>query len=96
MTVYESIRSKSIDELAEWLLEFSEWKNAPWLNWFDQKHCDQCDAIKGHFINIDGTEDEHEHLFGYCEMYDQCKFFPEINGCPDDLQVIKMWLKSEV
>lgn len=91
MTVFEKIKSKNIDELAEWFNEYCDFDSAPWWEYWDENYCNKCEPI------TTGT-----NVFGYllecasCEIIGKCKFFQDIKDIPDSKQVIKMWLESEL
>ena len=38
MTVFESFKTKNIDELAEWLSEHCMFDTAPWWNFWDENY----------------------------------------------------------
>ena len=85
MTNYEHIVSMNIDEMAEYLAEVMQVDDSPALNWFDQKYCQNCEAVWCH-------EDEWgETLYAYCEKNDKCRFFPEV---PDMIKTMKLWLED--
>ena len=84
MTVYEYFMSKSIDELAEWLNENIA-DDSPWISWWDRKYCNKCDGVL-----YEGSE------YGWCELNNKCKFFQDMDGIPDNKQIIKMWLEREI
>lgn len=90
MKVFDSIKSKNIDELAEWLAESCNFDTAPWWHFWDERYCNKCKSEIG--MNENGNEAE----YGYCELHGKCKFFPHMNSIPDNAQTIKMWLKSEI
>lgn len=86
MTVFDMIQNKNIDELADWINEYFAFDSAPYWDWWDEKYCKKCEAIIA-------TDDEAE--FAYCEVYNNCRFFKDMNDIPDHKQIIKMWLESE-
>ncbi len=46
MTIFETIKNKSIDEFVEWLSEnCRDFDNAPWWNFFDENYCKKCEGI---------------------------------------------------
>lgn len=87
MTVFENIPLKDIGELAEWLDKHTG-DDATWMNWFDKNYCKNCEGIS---IDGDSWGD-----YCWCEIFDKCKFFPEMYESPDCVQIIKLWLESEV
>ena len=87
----DKLRTKNIDELAEWLDKYSNFEESPWINQFNKKYCEKCESIKGRYEDCDRELD-----FSWCELYDKCRFFPDMNSTPDTKQMIKMWLESEI
>lgn len=89
MNVFEKIKSKNIDELTKWLNEYGAVDDAPWIEWWDNVYCGNCDS-----------ELIDHPLFGetecaWCELHNKCRFFEELNNIPDNKQIIKLWLESE-
>ena len=91
MTVFENLKNKDIDELSEWLDKYGYFEDSPWMEWWNHTYCSKCESIKGKYSDYD-----IEMIFSYCELHDQCKFFPDMNQVPDTKEIIKMWLESEV
>lgn len=77
----------SKDALADWLDKLSECSDeAPWLTWFAEEYCDKCNPI------YEGNDRTHD--FAYCELHDNCKYFPnEDMSIPTNL--IKKWFEQE-
>jgi hypothetical protein len=91
MNNFEKLKSMSAEALAEWLNKYVSYNDAPWSDWFDQKYCKKCEDI------ICKSPDDSRHsVCAYCEIYDNCRFFPEIDDVPNSLETVKMWLESEV
>ena len=44
MTIFESIKSKNIDEFTEWLDKYGAFDGSPWIEWFDKTYCQKCEA----------------------------------------------------
>lgn len=91
MTIFNEIQSKNIEEFAEWLDKYGAFDGSPWIKWFDKKYCSKCDSIVCHY-----EESKREFLCSWCELHDGCQFFPKMIEAPDNKQIIKMWLGSEV
>lgn len=89
MTVFDSIKNKNIDELAEWLDKHCNFDSAPWWKHWDENYCNKCEAVV--FSDDEGDETK----FAYCEHYGNCRFFKEMEDMPDNKQTIKLWLESE-
>lgn len=92
MTKFDSIKSKNIDELAEWLDKYAGFDDAPWTTWFDMKYCKDCEP---EIARKENTNYYNVASFGWCELHGKCKYFQELEDTPDNKQVIKMWLESE-
>ena len=85
MNIFESIKQMDIDEFVEWLDKCSYTDYAPWIRWWDDNHCRQCESI---FFE--------DHEYAWCELNDgKCKFYPDMETMPDIKDIIKMWLESE-
>ena len=93
---FEKFKAMTLDELANFLDEFGQFDDSPWLRWFDCRYCNKCEPIKC-------TVSKDSELFpgqtiecAYCELNDRCKFFPKIKGIPDNKEIIRIWLNQEV
>ena len=86
----DKIKSKNIDELAEWLDTYCYSEDAPWLKWWNDKYCNNCPAEIGKYV---GSDKEME--FAWCELHDKCKFFQDMDGVPSCKDIAKMWLEIE-
>ena len=80
----------STEGLAEWLDKYGAFDNSPWITWFDEKYCNNCEAIMCKY-----EDGEREFPFSYCELNGNCKFFPKLDETPDNKRITKMWLESE-
>ena len=45
MRIFDIIKSKNIDELAEWLDKFKMWDDTPWTLWYNETYCKKCEPI---------------------------------------------------
>ena len=45
MNNFEKLKSMSAEELAEWFDKYIAFDNAPYMIWFDQKYCKNCEPI---------------------------------------------------
>lgn len=89
MKVFNSINSKNINELAEWLCKFDEQWLPPWDTWYEHRYCDKCETI----VKSNGYRDME---YSWCELHNgKCKFFQDMYEVPYGKQLIKMWLESE-
>lgn len=100
MTNFDKLKNMTAEELAEFIDKHGIYDDTPWMNWFYETYCNNCESI------IVGAEDAEEILgikpfyneeyeCAHCEVYeDCCKFFP--NRCPpNNRDIIKMWLEAE-
>lgn len=91
MAQFEKLQSMDIEELAEWLDKYGQFDGSPWMKWFDELYCKNCESIMCHYL-----DNEYEFPCSWCEINDKCRFFPEMDEAPDNKEIIKMWLESEV
>jgi len=94
MTNLERLRSINIDDLAEWLDEYGAFDGSLWIQWWDNKYCKNCESIMVKWP--DSIDPETLHECAYCEIEGNCRFFPEITEVPDNKNIIKLWLESEI
>lgn len=91
MTIFELIKPKDIDELAEWFDDYCNSDYAPWWKYWDDNYCNKCEPE-----NVYVPEFGRECDCAWCELNgNKCKFFKEMDEIPDNKQIIKMWLESE-
>ena len=101
MTNLKHIQSMSLEDFAEWLDEHGQFDDSPWMHWFDQKYCAGCESIKckykdvAHLFGFDDESNEREMMCAYCEVHGKCKYFEELDDIPNNLEIIKLWLKEE-
>ena len=91
MKVFDNIKNKNIDELAEWLDKYCTFEDSPWNKWYDENYCSKCKPIKSSVANDFGYTSE----CCYCELNGNCKFFKDMKESPNSKQIIEMWLESE-
>ena len=100
MTNYKKLISKSPRALAEWLDKSGQFDGSPWMKWFDKNYCSKCDSIK---INRADSKDilgfelmfKSDTTCSYCEFYKKCKYFPDKEEIPSNVDIIEMWLKEQ-
>ena len=80
----DKLKSMTIDELAEYIAENWIHDNDPVITWFDENHCKKCDSVI-----IDSSE------YAWCEVHKKCPFFLQLNGMPENKDMIKLWLESK-
>ena len=88
MNNFEYLKSFSLEAFAAWLDEYGQFEGSPWLTYFNENYCDKCVPIKCKY-----TDSEHEVWCSYCEVEKHCRFFPELKEAPNNLEIIKLWLK---
>ena len=109
MTNFKHIQSMNIDEFAEWLDKHGMFDGSPWNDWFSKRYCENCESIKCKYADAEEKLGFTPYIFGsyggdiecaFCELADEtgvkrCRFFPELDDVPDNLEIIKMWLIEE-
>ena len=91
MTGFEKFKSMNEEELASWIDKYGQFDNSPWMTWFDKLYCSNCESIICHY-----KDSSREFPCAWCELEHKCKFFPEMKETPDNKDMIKMWLQTEV
>lgn len=102
MTIFESIKSKNIDEFAEWLDKYGIYDDSPWNKWWDKNYCQKCEAVtieRKEYARITGWRNWYNYCgdieCAWCEINKKCKYFQDLDYIPDNEEIIKIWLKSE-
>jgi hypothetical protein len=106
MTNLEKIKNMDINAFAEWLDKNGFFDTAPWTTWFAKKYCDNCESIECHYVDAKeklGITPFYDDTIecAYCELADEtgvkrCRFFPELDDVPSNVEMIKLWLNEEV
>lgn len=91
MNNWVKLKNMSKEDFAEWLDKYGMFDNSPWMMWFDQQYCKNCEDIMCKYEN-----GKREFPCSFCELNGNCKFFPDLDEVPDNKMIIKMWLESEV
>jgi hypothetical protein len=90
-----------IDEFVEWLDKNCMFDNSPWMNLFNEKYCSKCESIKCKYADAEEKlgfspfSYSGEVECSYCEVYNKCRFFENLEDIPDNKEMIKMWLEEE-
>lgn len=101
MTNFKYLQSMNVDEFAEWLDKNCSFDDSPWLNDFNETYCSKCEPIKCKYADTEEKLGFKSFSYNgeidcaYCELEPHCRFFPEIEGIPNNLEIIKMWLIEE-
>ena len=90
MNNFKKLQSMSIDQLVDFL-DTNGHHNAVWWKWFEEKYCNKCELEKYHSDYF-----QQEGKCAYCEIHDNCRFFPDMKDVPDNKETIKLWLEAEV
>lgn len=90
MTQFEIFKNMTLEELAECLDINGQFEGSPWMTWFNNKYCENCESIKCRYP--DGT---HEFNVSYCEWESKCKYFPDYEGLLTNRDIIELWLREE-
>lgn len=100
MTIYDKFTTSSLESLADWIDNFGQHDDSPWINWFNRTYCEKCESeivtveesqakLGFQLLYVNNTE------CSYCEVYKECRFFPN-QPSPNTKEIIKMWLQQEV
>ena len=101
MTIFESITSKNIDELAKWIDKYVAFDDSPWMKWWDENYCQKCEKVAmpreeyARIVGWDCSDFRGGIVCGYCEVNGKCRYFQNMDDIPDNEDVIKMWLETE-
>lgn len=90
MTNLENIRKMSAEALAQYLGALGSLETSPWMVWWNKRYCNECESVKTYVPYLDKEAD-----CAFCELENQCRFFPELSEGPDIDQIIVLWLKAE-
>lgn len=91
MNKYERLRSMTIDDMAGYLDACWSHDDDPSMEWWNKKYCNNCEPVYKYAECFNREVD-----FAWCEVNGgQCKYFPELDGLPDNRQIMKMWLESD-
>ena len=98
VTNFDFIKNMDIEDLAQFLDCYGRFEDTPWMKWFNEKYCENCESIKCKYEG-DVWNTYHELEAAYCELADngvkRCRFFPDMNDVPNSKEICLMWLKEE-
>lgn len=100
MTVKEHLLSIiNKDEFAEWLNEHVI--EGPWMDWWDEQYCNKCEPVECSYVDCEkqlGITPIHKRTIqcAWCELEHKCKYFPDKEDVPSNIDIINMWLKSKI
>lgn len=90
MNNFKHLQSMSIDQFVEFL-DTNSHHDAAWWKWFEEKYCNKCESEKYYNDYF-----QKESKCAYCEIHNNCRFFPDMDDVPDSKETIKLWLEAEV
>ena len=90
MNKYEQLISSSLEGFADWLDINGQFDGSPWMTWFNNKYCENCEPIKGRY-----PDSTYEFNCSYCESKNKCRYFPDMEETPSNRDIIEMWLRLE-
>ena len=100
MNNFENLKSLSLESLAMWLYKNCQFEDSPWTNWFDDTFCGKCEPIEVAYAEYWNNDPEPYSTStvecAYCEHEDKCRYFPDEEEIPDELEIIKLWLRQEM
>lgn len=97
MTNFEKFKLMNIEELSEWLTQYGQFENSPWINWWNETYCKNCDTEITYVINPKtGIKSDKPSECTWCEIHNKCRYFQELDEVPDIKEMIKMWLENNV
>ena len=91
MNIYEKIKKMNIEKLTNRIDKYGQFDDSPWIKKKKKTYCKNCESIKSR-----SKQYNTETSYAYCELHDNCKFFPDIEYIPDNKDIIRMWLESEM
>lgn len=93
MNNFEKLKAMTIDQLVEWLDENGH-HDAIWWKWFEDTYCDKCESetvyVDDYFLGPNT-----EHKCAYCEVHNECRFFPGYSFVVDNKDAVRLWLEAE-
>ena len=98
MTNFDRLKAMSLEELTEFLNVNGMYDNSPWMDWWDKHYCYCCKPViiphleAKETLGIDSFDDCVEAA--YCEVYDKCKYFLDLEELPTSKDIIKLWLEA--
>lgn len=91
----------SISDLAKWLYKNGIIDNSPWFEDFNNQYCANCESVMCKYEDAEKTLGfkpfyDYEVECAYCEIYKKCRYFEDMAEVPDGVEMVKLWLESEV
>lgn len=103
MTNFDNIKYLSLEGFAGWLADTFEYDDqAPWNVWFDKEYCNRCETFEVPYkvaedkLGISSFGYSGTVTCGYCELYNKCRYFPDMDAQPTPEEVITMWLRRDM
>ena len=80
MTNFEKFKLMNIEELSEWLTQYGQFENSPWINWWNETYCKNCDTEITYVINPKtGIKSDKPSECTWCEIHNKCRYFQELD-----------------
>ena len=89
MTQFEYFKNMTLEELADWLDRYGIFEGSPWMQWWAENFCDNCDPVEGTYPDSNRIME-----FSWCELEHKCKFFQDMDDAPNNKDIIRLWLKT--
>ena len=94
MTQLQKLSSLSREEYIHWLDKYGAFDRSPWMKWFDEHYCKNCESLTVIVKDLSGRDKQIRCSF--CELYDFCSNFPVLGHTPNNKDIIGLWFDSEV
>ena len=101
MTNFEKFKNMTIEELAKFIDDNGMYDDTPWMEWWSDNYCDKCESVVLNFedtkkiLDLTPFYPDREQECAYCEVYNKCKYFPELEEEPSMKDIVKLWLEAE-
>jgi hypothetical protein len=101
MNNFENLKSLSLEGLANWLYMNCQFEDSPWANWFDDTYCSRCEPVTASAEEAESKLDikpwyNEDIECAPCELTHKCERFYDMEEIPDELEIIKLWLRQEM
>ena len=92
VTNFSLLKRMNVEEFADWLDKNGQFDGSPWMKWWDENYCKRCEPIMCRY-----PDSKVEFPCSWCELNEsKCKYFPEMEQAPENKDIIKLWLNTEV
>ena len=63
-----------------------------WMKQFDEKYCKNCADVIAEYEGDSLMHLNKKSVFSYCEVYNKCKYFQEMDELPSASDILSIWL----